>query len=224
MADSLLTRFAGLFVFAATLGLCSTAAAGELNILQTGQSGGNTQLDVDHSYFWRFSYSGSAQFDPVRASFVMKKGPSTSSPATMQFFRADSNGVNNGDALSIVSVADTEFTQQYTNINFDLFNSPTSLPSRFNISLTSDTPSSGNGQYFIKGDLASATFGFEDENGNPITGITFLGAGQGTGDSGSTPLASTPEPSSILGMLSVISLCGYSRFRSRQKTETDSKT
>lgn len=192
----------------AVLGLALVAGraeAGSLTILQTTISGAQSQLDVNHSYFWAFEYSGTQTFSPIEASFIMKRGPKTGLPeavtgdlgpatAVMSLYEADPVTGLNTNLLYQVTKQASDFTQSFGNVIFTLYSvSPdVSLPARFNITLTSNAKDTQAHAFFIKG-LFRSDFLFKGDGGTDLSGFTF--GGTGTGSDGGTP--AVPEPSTI---------------------------
>lgn len=199
------------------LGLVANSAqAGSLTILQSTQSGANTQLDVNHGYFWSFDYTGSAAYSPIVASFVMKRGPNTTENAVMKLFEADANG-NSTNELYSVSLAPSSFTQSYAAVLFTLYSgSPDqTLPTKFNVTLTSAALDNQSKAYFIKGTLTSSTFSFKDGDGNDISNFFYNGSGSGSGGT-PTPPAAVPEPSTFGLIASFAAAATLLRRRSRK--------
>lgn len=194
--------------------LSNVAEAGSLTILQTTQSGGNTQLDVNHGYFWQFQYSGSATFSPIVASFVMKRGPQTTENAVMKVFAADANGNSTTEVYS-ATLTPSSFTQSYAPILFTLYSgSPDQgLPSKFNVTLTSAAIDSQSKAYFIKGNLNASTFSFKDGSGNNVPGFSYDGSGNGDGGT-PTPNAVVPEPSTWALLATCLATGALLRLRS----------
>ncbi|MFM8222789.1 MAG: hypothetical protein ACKOJF_28100, partial [Planctomycetaceae bacterium] len=167
------------------------AEAGSLTILQTTQSGAQSQLDVNHSYFWAFEYTGSATFSPIVASFVMKRGPKTDKaeavdgnqgPATavMSMWAADPvTGLNTGLLYQVIMPA-SAFTQSFNAVNFTLYSgAAATLPPRFNITLTSDAKDTQAHAFFIKG-LFRSDFLFQGDGGTPLPDFYYDGVGPGS--------------------------------------------
>lgn len=195
----------------AVLGLALVAGgaeAGSLTILQTTISGAQSQLDVNHSYFWAFEYSGTQTFSPIEASFVMKRGPKTGlaeavtgnlGPATavMSLYEADPVTGLNTNLLYQVTKQASDFTQAYGNVIFTLYSgADVSLPARFNITLTSNAKDTQAHAFFIKG-LFRSDFLFKGDGGTDLSGFTFDGTGTGSGGGTPAPNTPVPEPSSI---------------------------
>ena len=194
------------------------ANAGSLNILQYGQTNAQTQLDVNHSYFWDFTYTGSTAYSPITATFQMKRGPKTSENAIMELWAADSvTGANiGGSALATATLTPNAFSQSFSQVQFVLFSSPTVLPARFNVTLKSNALDEQAKAYFIKGRLQDATFTFQDGSGNTIPDFYYQGFGNGSnGGTPSPPVpVAVPEPSSYLAQAGlVLAAAMFRRFR-----------
>lgn len=218
-------------VLAFALGiLVTTAHAGPLVVQLTDHTHGNTQLDSSHSYYWSVSYSGSTAFSPIAAIFTLKANSPTAD-AVLRLYEADATWANvdsDPGTPGIQPLAESSrgpnsvpaVTGSYTPIRFTLFNTPTVLPSRFNLTLTSATGTSGSEQYFIKGQIAHATFTFEDGNGNNVNippSFTYEGYNPGEPNGAApTPPIPVPEPASFLGQAGLI-LAAVAYRRSRLK-------
>ena len=200
-------------IIAFTFVICYRAVSAEsLTILQTTQSGGQTQLDVNHSYFWGFRYTGTSSYNPIAASFTMKIGSQTAAPAVMKLYEADSNSNTTGAALATVSLDPADFTQSFDPVLFTLFSTPTLLPEYFNVTLESEAADQQSKAYFIKGNLANAVFTFQGDGG-PLTDFEYLGAGSGT-EGGNDNFSSVPEPSTAgLTMFAACLMPGLARIR-----------
>jgi len=194
------------------------ASAASLSILQFGQSGAQTQVDVNHSYFWNFTYSGSTAYSPIYATFQMKRGPATTENIQMQLFAADPNtGLNTG-LLATAILQPNNFTQAYSPVQFVLFNVPTTLPQYFNVTLSSNAVDAQSQAYFIKGDLSTATFKFVDGNGNDLSDYFYNGFGNGNQGGSPTPPTPVPEPASYLAQAGLVLAAGLLRKFRRVKS------
>jgi hypothetical protein len=212
-------RFALLFsIAAASFSMAGgVASAGPLTILQFGQANAQTQVDVDHSYFWSFEYSGSTAYSPISAKFDMKRGPQTTEDITMELWQADPITGFSIAKLAFKTLTPGDFTQSFKTVEFQLFNTDTVLPPRFNVTLKSPAADVQSQAYFIKGRLADATFTFDDGSGQAPSGFKYDGFGNG--DQGGTPTppvppAPVPEPSTYLAQAGVVlALAMFRKFR-----------
>jgi hypothetical protein len=181
-----------LLVVISSLLWCNNVLGDSLKILQSVNNGGQTQLDVSHSYFWHFSYSGSTAYSPITAAFSMKKGAGAGgSTAVLRLYSANGDGSNQALLKEISRGAASFSGTSFKDETFTIFSAAdaTVLPGRFNISLTSDAPDSGNGQFFIKGLNGS---------GDQIAGFT----------NGSGTFSSVPEPSVfVFGSVVLLAVC-----------------
>jgi hypothetical protein len=190
-----------LLVVISSLLWCNNVLGGSLKILQSVTNGGQTQLDVSHSYFWHFSYSGSTAYSPITAAFSMKKGAGAGgSTAVLRLYSANGDGSNQALLKEISRGAASFSGTLFKDETFTIFSAAdaTVLPGRFNISLTSDAPDSGNGQFFIKGLNGNGEFSFQDGSGDQIAGFT----------NGSGTFSSVPEPSVfVFGSVVLLAVC-----------------
>ncbi|MEY4185764.1 MAG: hypothetical protein RIT02_798 [Planctomycetota bacterium] len=190
-----------LLVMIGSLLWCENLLGDSLKILQSVKNGGQTQLDVSHSYFWRFSYSGSTAYSPITAAFSMKKGStSASSSAVLRLYSANGDGSNHA-LLKEISRSGASFSSSsFKDEVFTIFSvaEATVLPSHFNISLTSDAPDSGNEQFFLKGSNGNGDFKFQNGGGGQITEFT----------NGGGTFSSVPEPSVfVIGGVVLLAMC-----------------
>lgn len=168
--------------------LCLGAAGGAvrggvLNIVQTGITGAQSQLDVAHSYQWNFTVGSPLTFEAVMGSFTLKKGPSTVQDAVMTLWSTDSSFVpvtNIGSAALTSGSA----TQSFVLYVFPVVTGSIQLQGQYALTLTSTAADTANQQWFIKGQTSSVQF--LDGNDQTIGGITYDGG-----------VAPVPEPSSI---------------------------
>jgi len=189
--------------------------ADSILIKETGQSGAQTQLDINHSYFWKFRYTGSQTFDPVTANFTLKRGPQTTESAVLTLYAADSNSVNQS-LLGSYELTAAQASQQYTPHLFTLISgTQTLLPEFFNLALTSNASEGGGSSdpqsesWFIK-NPADSSFVFENQTGETVSGFEYLGFGEGNGSEGGS---SVPEPGSFVMFGLVVGLGGLGRRR-----------
>lgn len=138
--------------------------------VQTGMSGGQSQIDENHSSSWTFT-TGTGGWFFAGGTFTMKEGPSTIEDVTLSVY----TGTSASDPLLAArTLTNTEFCAAGTVANcqsFDaipfLFSTAVSMSASttYFVQLTSPAADQANQQYFIKG--ATSTLSFVDEFGSP---------------------------------------------------------
>jgi hypothetical protein len=184
-----------IFQILSTLSLAMTvlvfeAQATVLNIVQTDITGAQSTLSIDNSYAWDFTVAGPMDFTSIVSVFELKRGSKTSQPAVLTLYSA------NGGLTPIAtgSLLTSQASQQFQSLTIQLASSTTTLNGPYYLTLTSDAPTGGNGQWFIKGDTSNVSF--RDENNATISAF-----------SGGQPVP-VPEPAGTTLLLTVGGL-GY---------------
>ena len=165
--------------------------------VQTGQTGANPQLDINHSLYWTFVTSATPTWEIGGGDFVMKRGPSTVESISLSLYLGGQPV--QGAALAVVTLTPSSFTQSYTATDF-LFNPVYALQAtqQYTLALTSDAIDAQSKAYFIKGNL---TLNFVDSL-TCTTNCTPAPANFTTQPVDPTPVVDVPEPASmaLLGM------------------------
>jgi len=231
MEKAMFRRF-GLMVAAAALAvlMASSVQAGIIVLKQTGMNGGQTQLDVNHSYYWRFTTLNAGPYDPI-AKFTMKVGPKTTEDAVLELWTADGSFINQA-LVGVYRMAPSELgqnKQSFAERTFVLGVPPTgttpvtgyTFNGNYNLIFKSSAIDAQAKAWFIKGDLGSSSLVFQDSNGNQQSGFTFGGMGDGNGTTPDSPTtqAPVPEPASLTlwGLLAVGALVrGKGYWKRRQ--------
>lgn len=161
--------------------------ASPIYYLATGQTGAQTQIDVNHTSSWLMTPN--SIFDLGGGLFTMKDGSSTSATITLSLYQGISAS---GSLLGSLNLTHTNFCAQVGNCGqFDShpfsFGVPISLVpgTTYFAALTSSAADVQSQAYFIKND----SFFISDQNGSQILPqpVTF-------GPPTATP---TPEPGSL---------------------------
>ena len=139
--------FNGLVFFLFVLAFPAPAFSQTL-YLYTGQSGAQTQIDVDHATRWNISItSGSIALGGAR--LTMKKGPNSAADVLLQVYSGTSAIPAN--LLASRTRAVTSFTQSFEVVEF-AFASPIVLtPGQYFITTSTAAADQQNVAYFIKG-------------------------------------------------------------------------
>ena len=177
-------------LFALVVSLCG---ASPIYYLETGQTGAQTQIDVNHTSTW--SFTPNISFDFGGGLFVMKDGSKTSAQLALSLFQGSDA---TGPLLGSAGLTHTEFCAEVTNcgqFKYHQFFLDTPIPlvsgMTYFAALTSAAADVQNQAYFIKSD----TF-VSDQNGTAIDPQPI----------GSN--ASAPEPDSIVLMGLGLLICG----------------
>jgi hypothetical protein len=149
------------------LGLLVSAASGAPTYyLATGQSGAQTQIDVNHTSTWLFTPN--VDFDFGGALVTMKAGQNTTANIVFQLFIGTDAS---GQEIVNTTMTSTQFCGQVSNCGTYEYHSflpalPVSLSAGMTYfgSLTSTAPDTQSGAYFIKNN----TYFISDINGNQI--------------------------------------------------------
>jgi len=164
-----------------------SAFATPIYYLTTGQTGAQTQIDINHTSSW--TLTPTSAFDLGGGSFEMKAGSSASANALLTLYQGTSQA---GTILSQVTLPNLAFCAQVSNCgafgvhNF-FFGSavPLSVGTTYFVALTSLAADVQSQAYFIKADNSF----IGDASGNPVIPPPVDG-GSGGGQ--------VPEPSSLL--------------------------
>lgn len=127
--------------------LALPGAAGQSYWLYSGQSGAQTQIDVDHTSTWTIQVtSGTLLFAGAR--LTMKRGPSSSTSVTLSLYQGNSAA---GTLLGTATLANNAFGPQFNQEEFALSSPLTLNPGTYFVALTSPAPDVQSQAYFIKG-------------------------------------------------------------------------
>jgi hypothetical protein len=179
----LLLPFGLLLLFGRTL----QASTLPLYYLTTGQTGAQTQIDINHSSEWSFTPTIPWRFGG--GFFEMKEGSKTTAPITFRLYQG--RGASTVGLIAQVTLTNAQFCsqapcQQYNIRDFQLVSPVTLAPGvAYYASLTSAAPDRQSEAYFIK---ASTNFRIVDANGGMITPPPIE----------SPSSNDVPEPSSLL--------------------------
>lgn len=157
--------------------------------LTTGQTGAQTQIDINHSSEWSFTPSVPWQFGG--GFFTMKDGSKTNAPIVFRLYEGPNAASNN--LIAQVTMTNAQFCaqapcNQYNVRDFHLV-SPVQLTAgmTYFASLTSTAPDRQAEAYFIK---ASSGFKIVDANGSVITPAPIV-----------NPSGNTDSPEPATGLL-----------------------
>ena len=171
------------------------SASAETYYVYTGQTGAQTQIDVNHTSTWSLAPASTFLFGG--GIFNIKEGSATTANITLSLYL----GVDaSGTLLNSVTLGPGSFTQSFTSTNF-FFASPVALTGGTNYfaALTSSAVDAQSTAYFIKG-AGNVTFP-ADATGNPVP----------------NPVNSTPEPGSwVLFSSGLGGLLYFARRRNRR--------
>lgn len=162
-------RLAALLTAAVLAAATAPAEAAVYYALQTGQSGGQTQIDEAHTSSWTFSTGANWEFGG--GTFTMKEGPATVLDISLSvYLGADATG----PLVAVKTFTNAEFCvvhggncQSFAPVAF-IFATPLSLSANqtYHVTLTSPALDRANNQYFIKG--SDPTLTFVNDLGDPI--------------------------------------------------------
>ena len=152
---------AKLCVLALVLTGTTPSSAGVVLTVSTDQTGGNTQVDVEHTSLWNFTIGTGISFEDIVGSFVLKPGNKVSESITFSLWSGfDMAGsLLAWDAKSPLDFQDSKgkVDQQYMPYEFTLDNVNIG-PGQYSLSLTSPAADKGSDQYFIKGNADQLQF------------------------------------------------------------------
>lgn len=169
--------------------------------VQSGHSGAQTQVDVNHSTVW--SFTPNVDFILGGGMLVMKDGPKTSGDIGLT--------LSLGGSAEIV-LTNSAFTQSWTETSFSF---PTSVLLQagkvYSLTVHSLVPDEQTKAYFIKGDVTQ--FGFKDATGQVLSPGSFTVV---TDPPPPPPPGAVPEPAALMlcaGGLMLVSLIVLARRR-----------
>ena len=172
--------------------------------LATGQTGAQTQIDVNHTSSWLLTTN--VNFDLGGGLFTMKDGSSTSDTISLKvYLGSDATGT----LLTTLTLTHTTFCSQTGNcgqfaMHQFLFPTAVSLTSgtTYFATLTSSAPDVQSQAYFIKND----TYFISDINGTPISiqPVVFDAAPQ-------VGASATPEPGTAWLLAGALALWRWRR-------------
>ena len=169
-------RHGFLFTFALFVSLATGdgVRAEVLNIVQTGITGAQSNLNVAFSYAWNFTVTSPLTFDSVTAKFQLKRGSSTTAPAVMTLWQTGSSfDIATGTSIGSYSLSPGSATQSFVSYDFLVDTTSIALHGYYALSLTSTAATPSSQQWFIKG--AKSGLQFVDGSGNTVSGITDNG-------------------------------------------------
>lgn len=128
------------------IGHSTAASAQAAYSLWTGQTGAQTQIDVNHTSSWYITVnSGTVLFGG--GQFTIKRGSATTASITLKLYA----GSAAGSLLASKTVLPSGVGSSYANVDFS-FATPLSLgPGTYFASVTSSAIDTASQQYFIKG-------------------------------------------------------------------------
>ena len=128
------------------VGHSTTASAQAAYSLWTGQTGAQTQIDVNHTSSWYITVnSGTVLFGG--GQFTIKRGSATTNSITLKLYA----GSAAGSLLASKTVLPSGVGSSYANVDFS-FATPLSLgPGTYFANVTSSAIDTASQQYFIKG-------------------------------------------------------------------------
>lgn len=153
--------------------------------METGQTGSQTQLDLDHTSTWDFTPAYS--WDLGGGIFDMKDGSQTGSLSNSDITLTLTD-LTDSITVDSITLTATDFGQSFGSVTF-AFTNPAVLTAGvdYQLQLTSSVPNAQNDAYFIKN---GGTYSFDDSQGNQL------------------PTNPAPEPSSasmlMLGSVGVL--------------------
>lgn len=189
--------------------LTASAYSTPLYYLATGQTGAQTQIDINHTSSWLLTPN--VNFDFGGGVFTMKDGTTTTDNIILSIYK----GTNNlGILLDVHSVTNTAFCGQVTNCGSYayhqmFFNAPVTLVAgtTYFVNLTSPAADVQSKAYFIKND----SFFISDQAGNAIN----------PQPAGFGPDFIVPEPQSQVLILIGLALIGAYQLRaSRRRSQS----
>jgi hypothetical protein len=185
-------------------GAMAQASTLPMYYLSTGQTGAQTQIDIDHSSTWSFTPTVPWQFGG--GYFTMKAGSKTIEPIVFRFYVGSS--ASSLGLIAQVTLNNAQFCaqapcNQYNVRDFHLV-SPVQLSAgtAYFASLTSAAPDNQSEAYFIK---ASSSFTIVDRNGGLITPAPIV-----------NPSGNTDSPEPGPGLLMAVSAATLAVVRKRQ--------
>ena len=181
------------------------ANAAPLYYLATSQTGGQTQIDTDHTSEWIFTPN--TDFDFGGALLTMKAGQNASADIVLSVYEGtDSSGTSLGSS----TLNGTQFCAQTSNCASFVFHLFSPSPSisftaghTYLMTLTSTAPDVQSRAYFIK----SEDYFISDVNGTAIAPSPI----------GSPADTATPEPGTYGLMIASAGMLGLSRLRTVQR-------
>jgi hypothetical protein len=181
----------GYVILAVLGGAMAQASSLQTYFLSTGQTGAQTQIDINHSSEWSFTPTVPWQFGG--GFFTMKEGSRTVAPIVFRLY--EGRNASSVDLIAQVTLSNAQFCaqapcQQYNVRDFHLV-SPVQLTAgtTYFASLTSTAPDRQAEAYFIK---ASSSFKIVDANGGIITPPPIV-----------NPSGNTDSPEPATGLLVV---------------------
>ena len=115
--------------------------------LWTGQSGAQTQVDINHKSSWYITVATGSSFTFGGGKFDIKKGSRTSASISLKLYQNNSAGA----LLAIKTVSASDVTQSFSNVDFSLASTVTlTAPPPITVAVTpsSATVQTGSTQPF----------------------------------------------------------------------------
>ena len=118
----------------------SNAFAQSTYYLWTGQSGAQTQVDVNHKSSWYIKVSTGSSFVFGGGKFDIKKGSRTSDTISLKLYQNNSAGT----LLATKTVSASSVTQSFTSVDFSLSSTVTLTAGTYYATVTSAAPNTAN--------------------------------------------------------------------------------
>jgi uncharacterized repeat protein (TIGR01451 family) len=128
------------------LPVTATTAAAQ-SYIYTGQSGAQTQIDVNHTSSWYVQVSAGNTMTLGGGKFHMKKGPTATGSVTLTLY---ANGPG-GTQLATVTLGVANFGSSFAETVFNFSSAPVLSAGTYYASLTSNAVDNQNQAFFIKG-------------------------------------------------------------------------
>jgi len=185
-SDSIPMNLKFTLAFFYAVSICGASPIDPVYFLQTGHTGAQTQIDVNHTSTWTFTPT--IDFQLGGGILEMKAGHNTSEDITLDFWQGPAAS---GTPFASITLSHTEFCAGVTNcgqFTYHQFAFTSPLPllvagTTYFAALTSLAPDVQSKAYFIKADSY-----ISDANGDPVDPQPIVSAN----------IASAPEPGTFV--------------------------